>query len=241
MTVHSGWNNRDGHGGMGGNHLPDSLFCQMFETIPEDVPNSNGMNIFASYEVNMFSSDGRNLMTDDRMMNQYFRFTNSIDYSFHYSDLQLEEYNVDESSIKVKYWDDVSENWVTVDATVDVESNIVNFSSSDVSNMIVLSASKITAVGDEATTLPIEFSLSQNYPNPFNPSTKIAYTLGNNAQVTLTIYNIVGEKVATLVNEYKNAGTYTVNFNASTLSSGVYFYEIKADAIRLVKKMSLLK
>ncbi|MCF6268307.1 MAG: T9SS type A sorting domain-containing protein [Melioribacteraceae bacterium] len=241
ITVHTGWNNRGGHGGMGGNHLPDSLFCQMFETIPEDIPNRDGMNIFASYEINMFTSDGRNMMTDDRMMNEYFRFANNIDYSFHYSDLQIETYDVDESRIKVKYWDEVSADWETVDATVNAELNIVTFSSSDVSNIIVLSASKITAVEDETTALPTEFSLSQNYPNPFNPSTKIEYTLSNNAQVTLTVYNIVGEKVATLVNEYKNAGAYTVNFNASQLSSGVYFYEIKADAIRLVKKMSLLK
>ncbi len=168
-------------------------------------------------------------------------FANDVEFNFHYSDLQLDMYKGDENSIVAKYWDDTSTNWVTIDATVDATNNTVSFTSPDVSNLIILSASKVTAVDNEVTALPTEFTLSQNYPNPFNPSTKIAFTLNNNAQVTLTIYNVVGEKVSTLVSEYKNAGAYTVNFNAAQLSSGIYFYELKADAVRLVKKMSLLK
>jgi hypothetical protein len=243
ITVKSGWNNSGSHGHMDdGEHLPDSLFCQMFEIVPENVPNRNeNMNIFASYEVNMFQTDGTNLMLDSYSMSSNMTFANDVEYSFHYTDMQIEMYDGDESSINVQSWDDISESWVSVAATVDEENNIVTFSSPDVSNIIVLSALKVTAVEDEVTAMPTEFTLSQNYPNPFNPSTTIAFTLNNNAQVSLTIYNVVGEKVATLISEYKNAGAYSVNFNASNLSSGVYFYELKADAIRLVKKMSLLK
>ncbi len=242
IKVHSGWNNGGSHGHMGGgNRLPDSLFCQLFEVAPENILDRDGMNVFASYEINIFQEDGDNWMMDDNWRSEHMTFANDVEYNFHYSDLQLDMYKGDENSIVVKYWDDASTSWATIDATVDLINNTVSFSSPDVSNLVILSASKVTAVEDEVTALPTEFTLSQNYPNPFNPSTKIAFTLSSNSQVSLTIYNIVGEKVATLVNEYKSAGAYTVNFNATQLSSGVYFYELKADATRLVKKMSLLK
>lgn len=243
IRLHSGWNESGGRGHMGDNsRLPDSLFCQLFEIAPENISNRNGMNVFASYEINMLSSDGTNmLMNDNMMMSRKMSLGNSADYSFHYSDLQMEIYNGDESEIVVQGWDDVTESWTIIDATVDTYNNTVTFSSPDVNNLIVLSANKVTSVENETTTLPSKFALSQNYPNPFNPTTKIAFTLNNNAQVSLTVYNIVGEKVATLISDYKNAGEYSVDFNASQLSSGVYFYELKADATRLVKKMSLLK
>ncbi len=243
MTVHSGWNNGGGHGHMGGgSRYQDSLFCQIFEIVPENVPNRNEMNVFASYEINMIQIDGSNLMMSSHMMGEHLSFANNVDYKFHYSDSQIEMYDGDEQEIIAQYWNDVSASWVTIDASIDTENNTVAFSSTDVNNIIVLTTTtSVTSKEDEITKSPSDFSLSQNYPNPFNPSTDIAFTLNNNAQVTLSIYNIVGEKVATLINEYKSAGAYTVNFNASQLSSGVYFYELKTDAIRLVKKMSLLK
>ncbi|MFH0736555.1 MAG: LamG-like jellyroll fold domain-containing protein, partial [bacterium] len=89
--------------------------------------------------------------------------------------------------------------------------------------------------------LPKQFALWQNYPNPFNPSTTITFELPFKNNVTLTIYDIIGRKVKTLVNEEKMAGKYSIVFNAENLSSGVYFYELKAGNYRNVKKLSLLK
>jgi hypothetical protein len=210
--------------------------------IPENVPNKNNMNVFASYEINMFQEDGEDWMMNDFMMGDHMTFGNEIEYKFHYSDLQLKMYNGEERTISVKYWDDTSSDWVTIESTVDEDNNNLTFTSTDVNNIFVLSADKVTSVnGGSDEVVPTAFNLSQNYPNPFNPSTKITYSLGNNSNVTLNVYNIVGEKVATLVSGYQNAGVYTVNFDATHFSSGVYFYELKADAIRLVKKMSLLK
>lgn len=85
------------------------------------------------------------------------------------------------------------------------------------------------------------FTLSQNYPNPFNPVTSINYTLPKDGQVTLKIYDITGREVETLVNEIKRAGYYTVQFNASHLSSGIYFYRINAGDFIQTKKMVLIK
>jgi hypothetical protein len=89
--------------------------------------------------------------------------------------------------------------------------------------------------------LPKEFDLSQNYPNPFNPVTKINYALPKQGFVTLKIYDITGREVKVLVNEFKQAGYYTVDFNGSTLSSGVYFYRIQSGTFMYVKKMVLIK
>ena len=88
---------------------------------------------------------------------------------------------------------------------------------------------------------PAGFDLSQNYPNPFNPTTTISYTLPKESFVTLKVYNIIGEQVATLVNERNEAGIHTINFDASDLNSGLYVYSIDADGFHETRKMMLLK
>ena len=88
---------------------------------------------------------------------------------------------------------------------------------------------------------PISFSLSQNYPNPFNPTTNINFSVAKASNVKLIIYNILGQQVATLINNYMNAGTYTYQFNAANLASGVYLYSLEAGSFRMNKKMILLK
>ncbi len=89
--------------------------------------------------------------------------------------------------------------------------------------------------------LPVKYTLEQNYPNPFNPATIIKYSLPFDGAVNLSIYNSLGEKVTTIVNEVKKAGNYEINFNASSLASGVYFYRLEAGSFVSIKKMMLLK
>ncbi len=89
--------------------------------------------------------------------------------------------------------------------------------------------------------VPTEYSLDQNYPNPFNPSTTISYSIPNSGSVVMKIYNILGQEVQTLVNQYQSVGNYKVNFDASSLTSGVYFYSIQADNFVQIKKMMLVK
>jgi hypothetical protein len=102
---------------------------------------------------------------------------------------------------------------------------------------------QVTSVNDDQGSIlqPDEYRLEQNYPNPFNNSTVIKYSIPKAGLVTLDIYNAIGEKVATLVDEIKLAGSYTVEVNAANLSSGVYFYQLKAGDYIAVKKMILLK
>jgi hypothetical protein len=88
---------------------------------------------------------------------------------------------------------------------------------------------------------PVEFLLSQNYPNPFNPSTKISWQSPVSGWQSLKIYDALGIEVATIIDEYKSAGSYEVNFNSSSLTSGVYFYQLKVGSLIQTRKMLLLK
>jgi hypothetical protein len=99
----------------------------------------------------------------------------------------------------------------------------------------------VTGVNETGNPLPTEFSISQNYPNPFNPTTTITYTIPEASRVNLKVFNILGEEVATLVNEEKSVGNYQVNFDASKLASGMYIYTITAGNYTATKKMMLLK
>lgn len=96
-------------------------------------------------------------------------------------------------------------------------------------------------VDDDPSSVPTEYSLSQNYPNPFNPVTTIRYDIPKETHVTLAIYDILGQKVAELVNELKVTGRYQTIWNASSLSSGIYFYRIEAGDYVNVKKLMLMK
>jgi hypothetical protein len=89
--------------------------------------------------------------------------------------------------------------------------------------------------------VPCGFQLFQNYPNPFNPSTKIQYVIPEHQFITLKVYDILGKEIATLENEEKDAGYYSVDFNSSNLATGVYIYKIKAGNFVQSKKMLLLK
>ena len=99
----------------------------------------------------------------------------------------------------------------------------------------------VTDVKKDNGVKPITYNLSQNYPNPFNPSTIINFSIPKESMVTLKIYNILGQEVKTLVNDSKAPGNYSVSFNASSLSSGIYLYTIRAGNFFQVKKMLLLK
>ncbi len=137
---------------------------------------------------------------------------------------------------------DPSVNAVTLTATIPFSGSTSGF----------VRYNLVTAI-DEEKNIPTKFELSQNYPNPFNPSTTIKYTIpsvistkGRNLNVQLKVYDVLGNEVATLVNEEKPAGTYEVEFSVGresspAIASGIYFYELKAGEYISTKKMILLK
>jgi hypothetical protein len=99
----------------------------------------------------------------------------------------------------------------------------------------------ITSAGPALSELPTQFSLEQNFPNPFNPTTKIQFTIANRRLTIVKVYDVLGRDVATLVNEVKDPGTYTVDFDGSHLSSGVYFNRLQAGDFIQTHKMILVR
>jgi len=104
-----------------------------------------------------------------------------------------------------------------------------------------ISESTSTVSTDEENTIPSIIALKQNYPNPFNPSTSISYTLNEASLVKLEVFNMIGQKVATLVDSRQSAGEHTISFNALGLSSGIYLYRMEAGSFSEVKRMTLIK
>ena len=94
---------------------------------------------------------------------------------------------------------------------------------------------------NEPKDIPTTYSLLQNYPNPFNPTTTIEYSIPKDEFVKLTVYDVMGRVVKELVNGYKNAGKYNIEFNAATYSSGTYYYKLEAGKYKSIQKMMLVK
>lgn len=138
---------------------------------------------------------------------------------------------------------DISEEWTLLNSKVDEEleyicsSNIQSFSDFT----IVELPEEDVGVYSEEMISPHSFDLKNAYPNPFNPATTIGYSIPESRTVELTVYNITGQKVATLVNERQSAGRHEVTFEAGQLASGIYFYRLEAGSQRQIRKMTLLK
>lgn len=97
------------------------------------------------------------------------------------------------------------------------------------------------SVEDNKNNIPLEFRLEQNFPNPFNPSTTIEYSIPKQSHVSIKVYDLLGREITTILNEAKPAGNYSVNFDGSGLSSGVYFYKLTAGGFNQTKKLILAK
>ena len=239
MVVHPGWR----MGGMqGGMMMPDSIFTQMLEIFPQNLPNSGSQNIFAGFQFNMMYPDGQHGMGPMGGCGSMMQFNNNLDFQLYFNDMQLKANNIDKNKIKVKYYDGNTSSWIEIpDAVVNTLTNTVTFSKNNVSNFIILTGEATTDVTDGKVSTINDFELFQNYPNPFNPSTTINFKLKEISHVVLSVYNVLGQKLFDLVNSELSAGIHNVKFDAENLSSGIYFYKLKAGSYTDIKKMLLLK
>ncbi|MFI5406928.1 MAG: T9SS type A sorting domain-containing protein, partial [Nitrososphaerales archaeon] len=112
---------------------------------------------------------------------------------------------------------------------------------SDGDFLIVKLTQNPTGIDDQDNSQPDNFVLYQNYPNSFNPSTSIQYAISSRQFVQLKVYDVLGNEVTILVNEEKERGVYTINFDASHLASGIYLYRLQAGSFVETKKMILIK
>jgi phosphatidylserine/phosphatidylglycerophosphate/cardiolipin synthase-like enzyme/DNA/RNA endonuclease YhcR with UshA esterase domain len=143
-----------------------------------------------------------------------------------------------------------SHNWSTA-AEVDNDENTLIIHSGIIARQYVQEFSKrykesggsgtITGIEEHKSDMPASYELSQNYPNPFNPNTVISYQLSVSSNVKLSIFDVLGREVTTLVDEIKPAGTYTITWDASRYASGMYFYRLQSDNFVATKKLVLIK
>ncbi len=147
----------------------------------------------------MYRPNGMNGMHQGGNCGFGMELNSDVDYQLHYNDIQTAGFNINESTIQVKYYDGQSSTWVTYPgAVVDPQNNTVTFSSPLVRNFVILTADQATNVTPSESYTPDQFSLEQNYPNPFNPSTMINFTLAKDDHVTINIYNVLGQKIERL-------------------------------------------
>ena len=128
-----------------------------------------------------------------------------------------------------------------IDIDEDGDTDILTAASTGNKVTLLENISIVTNIQNEFLDTPQNFFLYQNYPNPFNPDTKISYQISELSFVSLKVYDVLGNELATLVNEEKSAGNYEVNFNGSKLASGIYIYQLKTINYTETKKMILQK
>ena len=154
----------------------------------------------------------------------------------------------DESALAVYHWADASTGWELVGGTVDTANNALYAPVSETGVYAAFTTDIVADVEEDerGDILPYQFELSQNYPNPFNPVTTIEYSLPSRTDVTIEVFNVLGQKVRTLVNETKSAGSYRTEWNGiddagRPISTGVYLYRFSAGDLVQTKKMLLIK
>ena len=140
-------------------------------------------------------------------------------------------------------------NWTSQESRTGYDLNSVYFTDSNTGWAVGRSGTILHTTNGGATfveeeelnEIPTEFLLTQNYPNPFNPSTKIRYSVPQSSNVTIKVFDILGNEIETLVNEEKPVGTYEITWYAANLPSGIYFYKLQAGSFVETKKMILIK
>ncbi len=208
--------------------------------IPEDTISEK---VFFTNNIEMQSGDSINIKEKDRSELVFNNFGSAKSYELRIIDLSANGQFVFEHSLVpmgensthqiIPEWNDLQNEPVMIlidlgnDGTID-DTIFVNNQATNIDNEGLLLS-------------PDSYKLTQNFPNPFNPRTSIRYSIPKRSNVTLKVYDILGNEVAALVNEEKDRGVYTVSFNAAALASGIYFYTLRADGFVQTKKMLFLK
>ncbi len=195
---------------------------------------STGMFDFASVLVE--ARDGSNWINQYQTVYSYNSNNQVTEYLYQewdgsqwvgiYRSVSTFDSNGNEVKMNTQYWFGTS--WVDF---VSVTNTYTQTRPTDVS----------TPIDKPVASTPTRFELLQNYPNPFNPSTVIQYKLAKTGNVRLTVYDLTGRHVSTLVNQAQGAGVYVVRFNASQLASGIYFYRLQTDGFSQIRKMLLIR
>jgi len=182
----------------------------------------------------------------------YFKDSNDKDYFMlmnkNYNDSTIATITLNGVTDELQYFNVITKEWETVVHDSSSGKSIFDVTLQRGGGKLFSIGTLTDVVGEDLGLAPNEYKLEQNYPNPFNPTTTIKYSIatvetrrGVSPQVSLKIYDILGREVSTLVNKEQKPGNYEVNFNASKLTSGLYFYKIATNGFTETKKMILLR
>ncbi|MFC1692732.1 T9SS type A sorting domain-containing protein [Candidatus Latescibacterota bacterium] len=194
-----------------------------------------------SFEKDIISGVSFEVVVEGEVVSPYY-FDEPIEVTLPYDKDLLDELGINPENLDMFYYTEsgkLVKEGIT-DVVVNSEKNVITGNFAHFSDIAV--APKSTGPNAiEENTLPDGFMLSQNYPNPFNPATTIEYSIPHDTHVTLTIYNLSGQVVNVMKDEYQQAGKHSVTWDASDMPSGLYFYTLKANGISETRKMLLVK
>jgi hypothetical protein len=231
-----------GHGG--GMMFSDSLFCQFELVHPDSLPGFPNSTCFAGFHVNFIDEERNDMMGDGR---HGMGFRQNIGHRFHFTDEMINELGLlNHDQVELRYFD-ADEGWTMHGASIYLpEENSVELNDAEIQTYYGLFATEVSTDIDPTRAQPDNFVLFQNYPNPFNPTTQIKINIQYSEQVELSIYDLLGKKVNTLVNNQIPSGLHTIIWNGTDgngnkMSSGLYYYVLETTTEKSVRKMLLIK
>lgn len=222
------------------NRMTNEFTAELYESLPENMPAYKAQSIIAAYEISLFDNKGINTMLIDGKSGGKVESSAKAMLQLHYTDEELAGSGLSENNLRVKAWNSVTNSWQLENAIINKTTNTATFESTTLSNFYIVTGSAVTGVEAESE-LPAAFELKQNYPNPFNPTTTISYLIPTAGNVSLKVYDILGNEVVQLVNGFQNAGSYSIKFDGKNLASGIYFYRLNSGSFSSVKKLTLIK
>ena len=228
---------------MMGMMMPDSIFCRI-ERMPMDSLRHPYDSTFIGWHRMEIGRDSMHfdMMDDDSGMGNHhgMQFMMNIQCRLHWDSSMTDSMHRGWHPTGLRGWD--GSKWVVIPNMSIVGNDGIGSTTQLYSTIaFVGEASQVTSVNEQANVLE-KFNLHQNYPNPFNPTTEIRFTLPVTSNVVLKIYNILGNEVQTVIdNQPMSAGDHSIRVDASYLSSGVYFYTLRAGQFKSTQKMMLVR
>jgi hypothetical protein len=221
--------------------MPDSIYCRIEEMAMDSLIHPHDSTMIGWCRVQMGSDSMHfDLMNcDSSHGNHQMGFMRGLQCQLHWDSLWCDSTHWGWRPVGIKGWNGT--DWVAISG--------VSFEGDDALFNVTTLYTAFGFIGEPATplsvseegTVPANFVLQQNYPNPFNPTTTISFTLAMESPVNLQIVSALGQEVATLVSGQLTAGTYSVKWNAGSVSSGMYFYSLQTNAGVQTKKLVLLR
>lgn len=236
-------------GGHSGPQFPDSMFCEFMNVWCDSLPGRPD-SAFAGWHFFFSNPNGKEHPGNNG--GRAVRFIKRLRMQLNIcvsdsADQGLGKANSD--SYTLMYWDEQISQWAPVEnAIYDAMTQTFTAEPEEVNSYYAVfsSAGSVTSLQSELSAIPAEFVLRQNYPNPFNPTTTISYNIQNSAMVSLSIFNILGQEVRQLVNEFKESGSYQITWDGhdslgEALPSGFYIYQLKVGNKTETRRMLMMK